>query len=255
MTKALFISVGTGVGPGDEGVQSLAEGIAFSIENNHPDRVFLVVSPQSQARTLPYLMDRISMPQEAILIKQADNIQAVYEDLLPRFEAARREFDYLAVDYTSGTKAMTSALAILGTIFEADALTYVSGKRVGGIVSRGTEVLQTIRPYFAIAQIRTKSAIGFFDECRFDTALAIIREIKQSTRAPEILSELAPLEQASLAYSAWDKFDHREAFKHLRGLKLEELGPNKSFLGRLLSARQPEPYLIADIINNARRRK
>jgi CRISPR-associated protein (TIGR02710 family) len=35
---------------------------------------------------------------------------------------------------------------------------------------------------------------------------------------------------------------------------MENLNPNKRFLGQLLTAKDPEPYNIADLINNAKRR-
>lgn len=51
-----------------------------------------------------------------------------------------------------GTKAMTSALTILGTIFEVNTLSYITGKRKGGIVQTGTEEIRIIQPYFATTE-------------------------------------------------------------------------------------------------------
>lgn len=261
--KALIISIGTGTRPTTEAIESLACGIIYSIEANNPDKLFLIATKESESVTLPYILGRINIAYETTLVENPDDIQGIYQTLYPLFGQVREEFPYLAVDYTSGTKAMTSALAILGTAFEVESLSYVAGKREGGIVIKGTEKLYTVRPYFATLEGKVKDAVKFFNQCCFDTSLAIINQIAETTQDPTILSQLSDLKNTSLAYSAWDRFEHQQAFETLRGIKLSPFDGNKAFLGRLLHCQQtsaaetgnyPEPFLIADLLNNARRR-
>ena len=172
----------------------------------------------------------------------------------PKFLEIQDKYRPVIVDYTSGTKAMTGSLAVLSAIFDADTLRYVSGKRRGGIVMSGTEELQVVRPIFVVCDKRISEAIKFFNECQFATALSIISSIRKMTADKSILDRAAILRKAALAYSAWDKFNHSIAFSALKSLKEARFGRNKCFLGRLLNAKEKEPYLIADLINNAKRR-
>ncbi|MDW8049173.1 MAG: TIGR02710 family CRISPR-associated CARF protein, partial [Nitrososphaerota archaeon] len=63
---------------------------------------------------------------------------------------------------------------------------------------------------------------------------------------------------ASILHANWDKFQHLMAYELLMPLKIDEINRNKRFLGQLKTKlekhSEPEPYLIADLINNAERR-
>jgi len=142
--KALVISVGTGTRPTSKAVKNLAKALAYSIKNHNPDKTFFIVTQQSQKTTLPEILKIIKPKQyETITLKNADNIQAIYETLNPKIKQIRKNFANLTIDYTSGTKAMTAALAILATLHEANTLSYITGKRIGGIVQPGTEQIST----------------------------------------------------------------------------------------------------------------
>ena len=258
--KALIISVGTGTRQAVDAVESLANALAFSITHHNPDKIFFVVSRESLENTLPLILKRMEIRNyEVIRVKDPDDIQRIYEDLRWKFREMRAKYQNLAVDYTSGTKAMTSALTILGAIFEADELSYITGKRVGGIVQRGTETIKIVRPYFAISEQKIKLAIEFFNRNQFRSTIGILMDIRKRTADPEIIRRIEPLEELARAYEHWDRFQHEEACKEIMELKITELNKNKRFLGRLMNEirserGRPEPYYIADLINNARRR-
>lgn len=257
MRQLLIISVGMGIGPNAEAVESLAGSIAFSIENNNPDKVVFVVSHESEKETLPKILAlRTPKEYEVLRISSPDNIQRIYHEIQPEMDELRREYDYMAVDYTSGTKAMTGALAMLGVLYEANVLCNVTGERKNGIVQMGTESLQTVHPLFAIAEKRIQTALSFFNRCQYEAALSIIEEIENRTRDERLIQRLHLLKTTSKAYSAWDKFDHDKAFKCLKQLRGPEFDRNKCFLGLFLRADEAEraPYYIADLYNNAIRR-
>lgn len=258
--KALIISVGTGTRPSADAVESLANALAFSITHHNPDKIFFVVSRESLENTLPLILKRTETRNyEVIRVDDPDDIQRIYEDLKLKFREIRAEYKNLAVDYTSGTKAMTGALTILGAIFEADELSYIMGKRVGGIVQRGTETIKIVRPYFAIFEQKIRLAIEFFNRNQFRSAIRILMDIRKRTADPEIIKRIEPLEKLARAYEHWDRFQHEEACKGIMELKIAALDKNKRFLGRLMNELKsengrPEPYYIADLINNAKRR-
>lgn len=253
MRKGLIISVGTGIGPNEKAVKSLAGAIAFSIQNHNPAKTFFVVTKES-SKTLQLILPKITSEYDVIEINSPDSIRMIYEELKSKFSEIQHQFNPVIVDFTSGTKATTGALAILSTIFEVDTLSYVSGKRKGGIVMRGTEEVQAVRPIFIICEKRISEATKFFNECQYDRALSIIDSIKKMTADKSIIDSIITLRKAASAYSSWDKFNHHAAFKTLASLKETEFDQNKRFLGKLLNANEKEPYWIADLINNAKRR-
>jgi CRISPR-associated protein (TIGR02710 family) len=253
--KALIVSVGTGVRPSRKAVESLANAISFSANHHNPDKIFFIVSPESQKTTLPKILHKTkSKDYEVVNVRSIDNIQQVYEDLQPTFTQIRKKYDQITVDYTSGTKAMTGALTILGTIYEADALSYIAGKREAGIVQAGTEEIRIIKPYFATAEQKMKTAIQFFNQNQFNASITILNQIEKATKDRQITNRTRPLRDLAEAYDLWDKFRHQEAFKALRKIEEKKLDLNKRFLGQMLNTSKPEPYYIADMINNAKRR-
>lgn len=255
--KALIISVGTGTKQNTHAIKSLAGAMARSVNHHNPDKVFFVTSSQSRENTLPIILEKTKLPQqkyEIIELSDPDNIQDVYETVEPYFKKIKAQYDNIVVDYTSGTKAMTAALAILATLHEAQELSYITGKRVGGIVQAGTERIIAIQPYFATTEQKIKQAIQFFNKSQYATAISILTQIKKTTSDPAIIERIKPLLQLAEAYDQWDKFQHQKAFEILKKIKREELSGNKRFLGQMLNSEEPEPYFIADLINNAQRR-
>lgn len=250
--KALLISVGTGVRA--DSVESIVHGLLYSIRNNNPNKIFFVISEESQKTTLPGVLKAIEQPYEIISLPDTDDVNKIYECLLSKYKDIKKDFSNITVDYTSGTKAMSAALAILGSLHEANTLSYISGKRHQGIVVKGTEKLLVLQPYQILIEKKFNEAVSFFNKCQFDTSLLVVTQIEQAVPDPALLANLLPFKSVILAYSTWDKFNHREALDKLKDVKLPCFDANKAFLGKLCHAEVKEPYYIADLINNTRRR-
>jgi CRISPR-associated protein (TIGR02710 family) len=257
--KTLVISVGTGTKPSKQTVDSLAKALAQSVDRHRPDKVLFVITKESEETTLPTILKNIkNYSCEKIKIDNPDNIQQIYETLQPKIHQIRQESNHIVIDYTSGTKAMTAALAILATLYEANELSYISGKRANGIVQPGTEQIISIRPYFATTEQKIKTAIQFFNKAQYEAATSILNQIQKTIKDPAILNRTAPLLNLAKAYALWDKFQHQKAFKTLKKLDMPELAKNKQFLGQLVNRltqnKESESHLIADLICNAERR-
>lgn len=251
--KALVISLGTGVSATRKALESLTNALVFSIKTHNPDKAFFVVSQMSQKTTLPKILRKIELKSyETIVMENADDINQICESLLPLFKRVKQQYKQVIIDYTSGTKAMTSALTILGTTFEVDALSYISGKREGGIVLAGTEKLNVVPPYLLVSERKIGTAIQFFNHNQFGATITMLDQI--AVTDPSIKKRVIPLRNLAKGYELWDKFLHREAFSVIKAVNLKELDKNKRFLGQLLNASNPELYYVADLINNARRR-
>ena len=257
MSRALVISVGTGIGEGEEAIQSLSGALVYSINSVNPDKVYFVVSKESAETTLPVILSKNPLESyEVNEISSPDDIQSVFREIRPMMEEIRKKHEYVAVDHTSGTKAMTSALAMLGVLYEANVLCNVVGERRKGLVQRGTESLRTVQPVFAIMEKRMQTAIGFFNRCQYDSTLSLLDEIKKITAERTIIDRVNKLKVASTAYSTWDRFNHEKALENLVRLKAREFDANKRFLGMLIRTKDEEKarFYIADLYSNALRR-
>ncbi|MEM2887854.1 MAG: TIGR02710 family CRISPR-associated CARF protein [Candidatus Bathyarchaeia archaeon] len=233
---------------------------ARSVRHHNPERTF-IVSKQSREGTLPLAVEKAKLSDgryEIIEIEDPDNVQSVYEMVGEYMQRIKAEYDTVVDDYTSGTKAMTAALAILATLHEVDELSYITGKRVNGIVQYGTETVIAMQPYFATVEVKMKLAINFFNKSQYNAAISVLEQIKGSTGDPKITERVDPIFTLASAYAEWDRFQHLKAYELLKPLKMAELDQNKRFIGQLKTKlekdEEPEPYLIADLINNAKRR-
>ncbi|MCX8151311.1 MAG: TIGR02710 family CRISPR-associated CARF protein [Candidatus Bathyarchaeota archaeon] len=252
--KALIMTVGTGVGKGKITNESLSKALAFSITQHNPDATFFVTSAESK-QTAERVIKKSGVQQyEIITIENPDDIQNIYETLEPKFKQVTQSYQQVTVDYTSGTKPMSAAVAILGTLYEANTLSYLTGKRENGTIKAGTEQPKIIRPYFVTAEKKRQTAIQLFNKNQFNATITIINQIEKTTSDTTVISKTQQLKKLASAYAEWDKFKHQTAFNILRKINMPELRLNKKFLGQLLKSEQPEPFYIADLINNAKRR-
>jgi len=255
MTRALVLSVGTGVGGTEESITSLAHALCFSIEDSNPDRIVFVVSPQSRETVLPRIKAGIpDINSEEVVLDRVDDLQAIFNQLNPVIGRLRREHSSLCIDFTSGTKAMTSSLVMLAVLHEANTLSNVVGKRENGLVQRGTETIHRVSPIFAAAEHRLQSAASHFNSLQFNAALQTLGELRKRTSDREIIMRVEELEALATAYKTWDLFDHEAAHMALRPVKNPSTGGNKRFLGRLASAEDKTPFYVADLLSNAKRR-
>ncbi len=258
MRKALLITVGTGVGNDKEkAVESLARGIAYSIKIHNPDKVVFVTTAESERDTLPRVLREVELDNYAVKrLRDFSDIESIYEDIVSIMRELQDEgfaSEDIVVDYTSGTKAMSAGAAIAGALSEVETLSYINGKREGGIVVRGTEKLLPIRPYKILIDNKLKTIKELFNTHQFDACLKLIEDLKAKTANSEVQEKLAYYEAVCSAYSAWDKFEHERASEILKEVK-GEFADNKKFLGKMLKSEDREPFLIADLLNNARRR-
>lgn len=268
MKKALLITVGTGVGKQkDKVVESLANGIAFSIRTHSPTKVVFLVTKESETTTLPKVLEKTNLNEDSYVIypiKEMDDIGNVYQESVFLLEKLIEKEGFppkdIVVDYTSGTKAMSAGLSIAAALSEVENLSYISGKREGGIVIQGTERIITLRPYEILVDKQVKSMKELFNVHQFEACIKIINQLKKKTKDSAIHEKLGFCEKICTAYSLWDKFNHDEAWSILEPIKHKLIAKNKAFLGQLSTLKTNEadqatmPFHISDLINNAERR-
>ena len=259
MKKGMIITVGTGIGADkNEAVKSLAQGIVKSIKSNNPDYIAFFVTEESKRETVPEIeKELLDLPErEEVLIKDMNDVNGVYEEVSKKLRELKEKGYDLVVDFTSGTKAM-SAGAVLAATSENATISYVAGKRVGGKVVRGEEQVLSYSPVKGMVDSEIKILRELFNTYQYESCMEVIKRIEEMTSDPEITERLRRYRQLVEGYSLWDRFDHKKALEILRTFdhSIVNIERNKKILLKM-ERENYENYdlLIADILNNARRR-
>jgi CRISPR-associated protein (TIGR02710 family) len=194
--KALVITVGVGTGPNkEEATKSLSHGIAVSICENNPDRVFFIASKESKEITIPLVLKileekfKVRKDYEIVEIKDEDDLNECFETVLNTIKKAKQEGYRVTVDFTSGTKSM-SAGSVLAAIQELTKISYTGGKRVGGKVVSGTEIVRISSPWKPIVENQLNFLSKLFDKYQFIACKEVINEIRKIVEDPEIINKL-----------------------------------------------------------------
>ena len=270
--KTLFMTVGTGINPNSdiEGYQRLAKGLYNSIDKISPDFIVFFASEVSKT-TIDYVKELFEEDDD-VFIEGEDYEIAILEDIddfngcFESFERMIWKYDLFSegkheiiMDYTSGTKTMSAAMACCGMFYSKDLIS-VSGDRKKGVVSLGTETIKYQNLYkvydkFALMRVR-----NYFNANRFYTATEIMEGVvDESINKDNLLNLLR-------AYYSWDNMDFELAYDYMRNVDLNgfELSEIKDHLKINLKAlgaivRSPHEnlkncYILASLINNSIRR-
>ncbi len=255
--KILFMTVGTGVGMSDEKVTNLAHGLAFAIMGHSPDKVIFFGSEKSE-RTIEAVKTQYRKEKgeelgnekcEFVKINKIDDFYDCYTSIEEKIKEYEKH--EIIIDYTSGTKTMTTSAALVAMLYQKK-LFITSGKRgENGIVIPGTE------------EIKSQNLFAAYDKYAFDKAKEAFNSYRYAD-AKNYLMQIVAMEEKEdyikivEAYDLWDKFNHGKAKQLMDEIKSKgtTFNLNKSFLGKLHGEKEKpvETYLIPDLLNNARRR-
>ena len=169
------------------------------------------------------------------------------------------ENDKRVLDYTSGTKTMSVAMAVSAAFYNKEIYS-VGGSRKGGIISSGTETIKSQNLYFIYDRMRINKLKEYFNNNRFDTGLDSIEEIVDPEFEKDKVSSLFK------AYSYWDNVNFEESYNIMKDLDAsyvffkplaKQIKINKIALGNILrsySKNLKSCYILASLLNNAKRR-
>ncbi len=270
--KTLFMTVGTEINPKSdvEGFQILAKGIYSSIHKIYPDHIVFFASEISQ-NVIEYVKELFEADDdefiegqdyEIVLLEQVDNFNScfeAFEQKIWQLDIFSEENYEIIMDYTSGTRTMSAAMACCGMFYSKDLIT-VSGDNKNGIVTPGTESLQYQNLYKVYDKFSLMRIRNYFNANRFYTASEILENIVDEKINKENLLNLVK------AYYAWDNMDFIVAYDYLTKVDLDgfelseikdDLKTNLKALGAIV--RSPHEnlkncYILASLINNSIRR-
>lgn len=269
------------------------EPIVNCINSLRPDRVVFFCSESSKGniasvldkvplsdfreeQDVVVLQQRIHRKQGGDVVNELDQLDAVYIRACMLISALRSKHPgcSITIDYTGGTKTMTTGLAMAAiddgtaqltvtTTDRTQQMTPGSGYSVPVMVS--TAVIQARRLFDQELPLLLKR----FD---YEAARQAVRRILQlPSQDAETTRELRRLEDLMVVFDAWDRFDHRKAIEVLerladRGLNERLLFPLKRVVGsrRILDSQADKekwPQMpghgleaVEDLLRNAERR-
>ncbi|HXG22455.1 MAG TPA: TIGR02710 family CRISPR-associated CARF protein [Methylomirabilota bacterium] len=270
MPRGLIVSLGTG--PGVENA------IAKSIRHANPTDLMFIASETSLAtlERVRTVLGRSLEDAERITADEND-VEECYKATLNAIRLLQKKglpASDIALDFTSGTKAMSAGLVLAAAAMEVGSVIYVYGRRgPDGRVISGTERVSSLDPLEPWIDVRAKLVREFFNLYQFNAALRLLEEMKErmhDEKARDAIDAACHLVQA---YDAWDKFDHEKADGHFHEIKsLDQLQRwsialqnNRSFLAALLKRKKRAQEtkqledrfsfdLIVDLLLNAERR-
>lgn len=168
-------------------------------------------------------------------------------------EAENISPDDVIVDYTGGTKSMSVAVG-LACISRGYRFSYVGGtertKGGLGVVVDGSEQIRTgLSPWALFAVEERRRVADLFNTYQFAAANSILQAlVKRNVIPPADQALYQALQKLCLAYSAWERFAHRETVDHLvEGEKLlaacVEIGGRNEYAGALAAVRENVSFL------------
>lgn len=268
----LFMTVGTGINTdlNETGFQALSKKMYSTIIRIYPNYVVFFASEKSR-QTIKYIEELFKsdndefvegedyqiVPMEAI-----DNFNSCFEII----ESKIWEFDLeddgeykIIMDYTSGTKTMSAAMAGCG-LFYSKELISVGGDRTTGEVSIGTEKINYQNPYKIYDKLSLMRFRFNFNSYRFNVCIGIVKNII------DLHINKDPLLHLSCGYGAWDNMDFEHAYSHLKQVGINQaefsdikpqLSKNLKALGTIINSKSDNLkncYILASLINNSIRR-
>jgi len=260
--RALIVTVGTGTRSDVQIFKPLKK----AIEEYHTDFVWLAASSGSRSNA-EIIVRELALATEdyaIALLSDIDDFQAVFQDINAVFQDLfSRGFapDEIEIDFTSGTKAMSSGAVLAAIHNQCRSINYITGQRKDGVVIDGTEQFRKIRPAMVFAAYDLKRARDFILKLRFDTAEQLLHGLTLVDTRDQALAQ--QLRHIAEGYRLWDLFNHKGALaklKHLDGTLKETAAfrPTPAAAKALEELAQgktaPKDLLLIDLFNNAERR-
>lgn len=268
---ALFMIVGTGINSGDEnGARLLAQKMYSTITKIYPNQVIFFASEKSK-NTIKYIEELFKqnndefIPDEDYQIVPLEAIDdfntcfEVFESKIWELDAdITREYKII-MDYTSGTKTMSAAMACCG-MFYSKALISVGGDRSTGEVSSGTEIINYQNLYKIYDRISIARVRRLFNSHNFMQCIELLEKIVDLRFNKETYLNICR------SYYSWDNMDFENAYEYLTKADLslveiieirEKLKKNLKALGIIINSRSlnlKNCYILASLINNAMRK-
>lgn len=268
----LFMIVGTGINSntGDDGFKLLAQKLYSTIIKICPNHVIFFASEKSK-ETIKYIEALFKKDNDEFIMGedyQIVSIEAIddFNTCFETFESKIWKFDtditkeyQIIMDYTSGTKTMSAAMACCGMFYNKDLIS-ISGDRSMGEVSAGTEIINYQNLYKIYDKFLLMRVRNNFNANRFMPCIDSLDNIVDLSIHKESLLNLCK------SYYSWDNVDFENAYKYLIKVDFNhrefielkaKLKKNLNALGIIVNSKSvnlKNCYILASLINNSKRK-
>lgn len=267
--RVLIATVGTGRKRSD-----IAQAIVFSVKKHEAEYAVFLCSEKTKQETLPEVLDLLGWDASRYGVDVCDdeeNLESLFiawNRLWDAWLAGRGASD-VVVDFTSGTKPMSAAAALLAVSRGAKAVSYVTGDRDDtGRVSRSTGV-RTITPSLVTAHRQLRLAVEHFHAGSYAAARDIAAAYRKldNLRDDHLREVARSVHYIAKACEAWDRFDYKTAYAAMHDSRKfwkdwewvdgsKRLEANAAIIREAREAcgtRNFSSPLAADLVGNARR--
>ena len=267
--KKLYIAtVGTGASGSD-----IAHAIYFSLGQHNPDVAVFILSKETKDKTYPFIEEKLKTNRPALIyypevveeVNEFEILHKAYFSLIKKYIKQGFAAQNIVVDYTSGTKSMSSALVSAGIAAEVGFISYTFGERgEGGRVKSGSERVTSLSTNLFYTEKKIFQAVTLFNKYLFDAAGDVLSSFNDIPH-PDYEYRIKFIVELSRALSNWDKFNFSFAFDLLNKIALDEnlmkearnLGVSINKLtqaANFLKDKNLNPYKVLELISNAKRR-
>ena len=218
MNRYMFITVGTG-----RNREDIASAILKSIKIHNPDKVIFFCTDKSKIETIPFI-EKEYKNFEVITLEDENDLELIKQECDEVIRNFKRDENYIIVDYTSGTKAMSAGIILSAIENEVNNISYIAGRRdESGKVIPGTERVISFSPAQIYAKKLYLEGIKYFNERLFESAKKLFETVIKTYGKDSIREKASLLIKLCNVYLSWDLFNHSKAFEILKGLSKEEM--------------------------------
>lgn len=213
----MLITVGTG-----RNREDIAGAILKSIKNHNPDKVIFLCTYKSKEETIPFI-EREFEDFEVIILEDENDLELIKQRCDEEIGKIKKGKDnYIIVDYTSGTKAMSAGIILSAVENDVDSISYITGKRDDtGRVIPGTERVISFSPTQIYAKKLYLEGIKYFNNWIFESAKISFENAIKTYGGNSVKEKAELLIKLSDAYLNWDLFNHKEALRLLNEVSKE----------------------------------
>lgn len=194
-----------------------------SIEDANPNIVYFLHSEDSKkdGKEVESSFTDKNIEWNYRLVKDYQSVKSTFDTAFDLFNELDEEKYFIHVDFTGGTKSMSTGVIVASTNFsKISKYTYVGTKSAEGrdkggvgVVKDGSELIKNqFNPYEIYALKEFDKGMNFFNNYQFEVSLKNFKTAQEMVNDEKGIKLAKFYQDIINLYSAWDKFDSKVIF-------------------------------------------
>ncbi|MCD8148454.1 MAG: TIGR02710 family CRISPR-associated CARF protein [Clostridiales bacterium] len=209
-TEYMILSVGTSFEP-----------LVLDIRLMQPRRIFFLYTKKSEEiirKVVDYCgLDAMSYGKQEINETNSLDIYRAIKDIYIKWERPSKIY----LDITGGTKVMSAAAAMTGTVLNVQ-LVYVGSEHYLAALRKPEPGLETLNlisnPIEVFGDLEKEKAYALFDRFNYAGARERLEKLREAVPDPQIRQEISFACDLAEAYEHWDALEFPESYGSMRKL-------------------------------------